>query len=354
MPSLRRLAVAASALSLLAASAAALASQPGGAPAASAAFARSVDGETGASRIDAAARAAVTWNGGSITTSTGEVVHVYVSTLLTAETPEKWAEFLVGMTHGEEIGLLTTRIATLEEVQQLCGPRALGCYFGNEMVALGELTIDGRTTPEEIVRHEYGHHVAFHRQNPPWRAIEWGPKRWASVAGVCGRVSRGEAFPGSGGRNYSLNPGEAWAETYRLMDERKAGITTATWPIISQSFFPDELGLQAAEADVLTPWSAGQRLVHRRVFGERTKKVWWIRLHTPLDGVVTLSATVPRNALHEVALVAPDRRTVIRRAQSTGLRVRQAEARVCGQRLLFIRVTQRGSLGPVSVTASTP
>jgi hypothetical protein len=354
MPSLRRVAVAASALSLLAATAAALASQPGQTASASASFARSLDGETGVSSIDPAARGAVSWNGGRITASTGEVVEVYVSSLLTAETPEKWAEFLVGLTHGEELASLTTRMAALEEVQQLCGPRALGCYFGNEMIALGETTIDGRTTPEEVVRHEYGHHIAFHRQNPPWRAIEWGPKRWATAAGVCGRVSRGEAFPGSGGRNYSLNPGEAWAETYRLMDERKAGITTAIWQIISQSFFPDELALAAAEADVVAPWTGARRLVHRRVFRQRTKKVWWIRLDTALDGALTLSATVPRSGLHEVALVAPDRRTVIRRAQSAGQRVKQAEATVCGHRSLFVRVTQRGRLGPVTVTTSAP
>ncbi len=32
------------------------------------------------------------------------------------------------------------------------------------------------------------------------------------------------------------------------MDERKAGITTATWPIITPSFFPDEAALAGGRA----------------------------------------------------------------------------------------------------------
>ena len=353
MASLRRVAVAVSALILLAALAAALSTTSHvAAPTASAPYALALDSRV--SRIDIAARAAVVWNGGPVTASTGEVVQVFVSTSLPAETPEKWAEFLVGLTHGQEIAFVTVRLATLDEVRQLCGEQALGCYFRNEIIALGEPMIDGGATPEEVVRHEYGHHVAFHRSNSPWRAIDWGPKNWASAASVCPRVVRGEAFPGNEGRNYALNPGEAWAETYRLMDERKDGITTGSWQIVSQSFFPAEPAIVAAERDILTPWTANRQLVERRVFGKSTKKVWWIPVETPLDGDLKLSATLPRNGLHEVALVAPDRRTVIKRAQWVGQRVKRTAMTVCGQRKLFVRVTQSGGLGRVTVTASTP
>jgi hypothetical protein len=346
MASLRRVAVAVSALLLLVAFLAALSSTSRAATSSSApAYARALDGQTGVSRVDVAARAAVVWNGGPVTTSTGELVRVFVSTSLPAETPEKWAEFLVGLTHGPELTLATVRLATLD---------ALGCYLRNEIIALGEPLIDGGPTPEQVVRHEYGHHVAFHRVNTPWRAIDWGPKNWASAASVCPRVLRGEAFPGNAGRNYALNPGEAWAETYRLMDERKDGITTGSWQIVSQSFFPAEPAIAAAERDVLTPWTANRRLVERRVFAKGTKKVWWIPVQTPLDGELRLSATLPRDGLHEVALVAPDRRTVIRRAQWVGQRVKRTAATVCGQRKLFVRVTQSGGLGRVTVTASTP
>jgi hypothetical protein len=311
------------------------------------------DGRPGVSNISNAARAAIAWRGGSVPASTGEPVTVFVSDGLPAETPEKWAEFLVKLTHGPELARLTTRIATLNEVRQLCGAGALGCYSRNEMVSLGEL-LEGSATPEEVVRHEYGHHIAFHRANPPWLALDWGPKHWATTANVCARDARGEVHPGDGRRNYHLNPGEAWAETYRMMDERKVGITTAKWQIVDSSFFPTEPALQAAERDVLQPWTQNQRVVHRRVFGKNTKRAWLIPMQTPLDGQLTLSATLPRNGLHEVALVSSNRRTVLRRAQWTGQRVKSTATTICGQRSFFVRVTPSGGPGRVTVTVSTP
>ena len=316
-------------------------------------LARSFDGPAGTARIDRAARSAFAWRGGPVTASTGEVVQVFVSDALPAETPEKWAEFLATLTHGPELTQLRSNIASFEEVQDLCGSRALGCYSGNEMVSLGEPAPDG-TTAEEVVRHEYGHHVAWHRLNTPWRAVDWGPKHWASSAAICSRVTRREAFPGNEGSNYAQNPGEAWAEVYRLMDERKTGITTATWPIIASSFYPDEAGLLAAERDVLQPWTTNHKSVFRRSFAEGAKKVWWISLPTPLDGDLVVNATLPRAGLHELALVAANRSTVVRRAQWVSQRVKRLTSAVCGQRALFVRVTPRGAAGRVTVTVSRP
>ncbi|HEU0245518.1 MAG TPA: hypothetical protein VFR38_00350 [Gaiellaceae bacterium] len=306
-------------------------------------------------RAERLARAAIAWRGGPITASTGETVNVLVSDALPVDTstPEGWAEFLVGLTHGPEISLLTTHIAPLDEVQELCGSRALGCYARNQMISLGE-TIPSGTTAEEVVRHEYGHHVAMHRLNSPWTAIDWGPKHWASAADVCARVTRKEAFPGDQGSNYARNPGEAWAEVYRLMDERKAGIVTANWPIITPDFYPADTALLAAERDVLQPWRSGKTTVFTRVFGKATKKVWWIPLSTPLDGDLRISATLPKGADHEVALVGRDRRRVIRRAQWVGQRLKRMAGSVCGQRALFVRVTQAGALGRVRVSVATP
>ena len=316
-------------------------------------LARAFDGQAGPARINRVALGALTWRGGPVTSSTGEVVRVFVSDSLPAETPEKWAEFLAGLTHGPELAQLTSNIASLAEVQELCGFRALGCYSGNELVSLGEPASDG-TTPEEVLRHEYGHHVAWNRLNTPWRAVDWGPKHWASAATVCPRVSRREAFPGDEGSNYAQNPGEAWAETYRLMDERKAGIATATWPIVSPSFFPDEADLQAAERDVLEPWTKSTKTVFRRTFAKTAKNPWWISLPTPLDGDLVLNATLPAAGLHEVALVGANRRTVLRKAQWIGQRTKRATASVCGQRAHFVRVTPSGRAGPVTITVSNP
>ncbi len=318
--------------------------------------ARSIDAQPGtALRADRLAAAAVTWRGGPITTSTGDVVDVFVSDALPAETvtPEYWAEFLAKLTHGSELASVTSYHAPIAEVRELCGARALGCYSRNTMVSIAEPTLDG-TTPEEVVRHEYGHHIALYRDNTPWRAIDWGPKRWATAATVCPKVTRGEAHPGDEGTNYALNPGEAWAEVYRLLEERKVGITTGSWQIIAPSFFPDDAALQAAEQDVLQPWTKGSIAGFRKTFGKRTPKVWWIPLTTPLDGNLRITAALPRGGRHEVALVGANRRTVIRRAQWAGQRAKRIDTTVCGQRSLFVRVTQSGALGRVSVSAATP
>jgi len=300
------------------------------------------------------ARLATTFRGGPITTSTGEVVDVRVSDALPAETstPEGWAEFLVHLTHGSELGQLTASIVTLDEVQEICGSRALGCYGRDQLVAPGETVVD--TSAEEVVRHEYGHHIAAHRRNDPWTAIDWGPKRWATAADVCSRVTRNEAYPGDEGTHYQLNPGEAWAEVYRLMDERKAGITTATWPIIARSFFPDADDLLAAEEDVLQPWAAPRARLYTKTFGRKTARVWWIPLTTPLDGSIRVSATVPTaGGSVDVTLVGADRKTVVRRAQWIGQRVKRLDGSICGQRSLFVRVTQKGLAGRVRVSVTT-
>ena len=299
------------------------------------------------------ARASATYRGGPITTSTGETVDVRVSDALPVETatPETWAEFFAGLIHGPELSQLTTYVVTVDEMQDVCGTQALGCYARNQLVVPGETAFD--TSPEEIARHEYGHHIAFHRSNAPWVAIDWGPKRWASAANICSRVTRKEAYPGNEGSNYARNPGEAWAEVYRLTDERRAGITTATWPIIAPSFYPDASALDAAELDVVQPWTAQRTTVFTRLFGKKTARVWWIPLSTPLDGEVRISATVPGRGVVDVALVAANRRTVVRRAQWVGQRVKRLEGSICGQRSLFVRVTETGLQGRVRVSVTT-
>jgi hypothetical protein len=344
------------AVAVLAASAAAVVRRSGGEAAAASPTLRSYASSLGervttlrASRLE---QAAVQWRGGPVTTSTGEVVTVLVSETFAPEiTPENWAEFLVQLVHGSELQQLTTYVAPLAEVQEICGARALGCYGRNRAITLGETLEDG-TTGEAVLRHEYGHHIALYRSNAPWAAIDWGPKHWASAAGVCAKVSRSEAYPGDEGENYALNPGEAWAEVYRLVAERRAGITTASWQIIAPSFYPSETMLQAAERDVLEPWTAGQTSVSRRAVARG--RVWWVPVSTPLDGSYTVTVTVPRGGQHEVVLMAGNRRTVLKRATRTGPRTRRISGTICGQRSLFVRITQKGSTGQVSVTVAKP
>jgi hypothetical protein len=298
-------------------------------------------------------QADVDWRGGPITTSTGETVTVFVSSTFgfDAVTPESWAEFLVQRVHGRELQELAMYVAPLGEVQQICGVDALGCYRRDRAVTLGETLPDG-TTAEEVIRHEYGHHIALYRSSPPWAAIDWGPKYWASAANICSRASRSEVFPGDGGLNYELNPGEGWAETYRLMDERKAGITTGNWQVVSRSLYPTEAMLQAAERDVLQPWTERRTTISRRSVAKG--RTWWFPVSTPLDGTYSIVVTLPKGGQHEVLLTASNRSTVVERAARAGARTRRMTGTVCGQRALYVKVTQRGVKGQVTVTVSKP
>jgi hypothetical protein len=354
LPTVRRLAALLAGATLVLALAAAAAQASSG-QSGTRALGRAVDGASGIhARFARLASIVPAYRGGPTVASTGETVDVRVSDAVPAEiaTPEHWAEFLTHLEHGPELAQLTVYIVTFDEMQSVCSDQALGCYIANTLIAPDETAFD--TTPEEIVRHEYGHHIAFHRLNPPWVAVDWGPKRWASTMNVCARVARSELYPGNESSQYRLNPGEAWAETYRILQERKAGDTTGSWQIVDSSFFPNDAALQAAEQDVIHPWTGPTTRTFTRVYGKKTARVWWIPLSAPLDGDYRLSATVPARGSADVALVSSNRSTVLRRAQWIGQRSKQAQGTICGQRSLFVRVTEKGLLGRVRVSVTTP
>ncbi len=301
-----------------------------------------------------AARAATTWSGGPTTASTGEVVTVYVSPSLPPElgTAQTWVEFIAGLVHGLELPKLTAYIAPLDEIAEMCGDYALGCYGSNQMAAMGETEYG--ITAAEVVRHEYGHHIAWNRLNAPWTAVNWGPKNWASTANVCRRAADGTAYPGDEGDHYVLNPGEAWAETYRLLDEQKAGATGSGWQLIDQSFRPDELALQAAERDVLEPWAASTRTTLKHRFTKKGKRVWSIPISTPRDGDLAISISLPKSGIQDVKLVDVARKATVATGLWSSTTTKRITPQVCGARSLVLRVTQRGAYGPVVVTLDKP
>ena len=190
--------------------------------------------------------------------------------------------------------------------------------------------------------------------NAPWDAIDWGPKRWASAANVCARVTRKEAYPGDEGSNYARNPGEAWAEVYRLTDERKAGITTATWPIIAPSFYPGRSPRSTRPSS--TSCSHGRRRARprsRASSARRPPRSGGYRSRLRSTAMSGSAPTVPGRGIVDVALVASNRRTIVRRAQWVSQRVKRLEGSICGQRSLFVRVTETGLQGRVRVSVTT-
>jgi hypothetical protein len=83
-------------------------------------------------------------------------------------------------------------------------------------------------------------------------------------------------------------------------------------------------------------------------------RVWWIPLSTPLDGSLAVTARLPRGGEHRVELMAANRRTMLKGGAAAGVGVRRIRTSVCGQRSVFVRVTQRGKPGLVTVVAATP
>ena len=191
---------------------------------------------------------------------------------------------------------MRAHVAPLPEVQEFCEARALGCYGANTLVSIGD-PVDG-VTAEEVMRHEYGHHVAANRQNPPWAAIDWGTKRWASAADVCTRVAGLTAFPGDEGLYYSQNPGEAFAEAYRVLNEVHGGS-----PQLLVDARRRQLHAGRAWSSRLSRTTCCGRGCRPRfeVVAGRLRagaRAWTQSIATPLDGELVLSLRMPLGAGH--------------------------------------------------------
>jgi hypothetical protein len=299
--------------------------------------------------------ATAAWSGRMYTTTGGETVSVFVAEgyLDGDAAGRRWAEFFGSLVHGSELGLFTAYVTTPTSVTEMCqNERALGCYGSSTLVIPGE-PVAG-VSPEEIARHEYGHHVAANRQNPPWRAIDWGTKRWASAAKVCARVGAGTAFPGDEDAHYEQNPGEGFAEAYRVLNEFKAGISSSAWSIVDPTYYPDRAALEALERDVLEPWTSGVTSRQRYRFAPGAKRVRTMPLATALDGDLAIVASFERGWLFDVDLLGPDGKRVLARALWSGASLKRLTYTICGERPLFLRIVRRGAPGRVVVTTTTP
>jgi hypothetical protein len=270
-----------------------------------------------------------TYWGGPVTADTGERVTIYVSNRY-AQDPamtQRWADFLAGLVHGPELEQVVVYLAPETEVQRVCGDEALACYGASRemLVAPGE-DPDTDLSAEAVITHEYGHHIAAHRANAPWPAIDYGTKRWASYERVCPRARSGELAPGAETANaYQRNPGEAFAETYRVLNEREEGVPEAPWVVVTRSLYPDMTALSLVDQDVVSPWRAPTPV---RLSGARTRT---FSVATPLDG--TLHVSVRASGATRIAILGTGPNAV----RGT----RAATATICGARTVRVRITSQ-------------
>jgi hypothetical protein len=295
-------------------------------------------------------RRATAWWGGTYTTSTGETVVIYASEAYTVDqaTNQALADFLAGLVHGSELPRLTVYVAPLTIVQTICGsPEVAGCYSPSRqiMIVPGEDIPNGPTVAQ-VVSHEYGHHIATNRLNTPWLAVDWGTKRWASYVGVCAREAAGSIFPGDEGDNYALNPGEGFAEAYRVLHELRAGATAIAWPIVDRVFYPDASALELLALDVTQPWQTLTRTTVGGSFTATGRGTRLVRFATPLDGQLRVRLRAPARARYRLELLAPTGAVVAR-----GTTVSRT---ICGQRRFSARVTRVGAPGRFTLEISKP
>lgn len=286
---------------------------------------------------------AAAWWGGTYTVTGGEQVRVFLSDTYAVDEARAryWAETLAGMVHGPELALLTAHFAPIDEVHRLCGPWAAGCYSPVDQ----SLLVPGESPPgisaESVLAHEYGHHVANNRSNPPWNGVEWGPKRWASYTRICSRERAGTAFPGRVDQ-YRLQPGEAFAEAYRVLTETRAGAVDFTWSIVDGSFRPDATALRLVYEDVVHPWQPKSRRLRGALRGGPS--TYERLVATPYDGVLTTTVTPGR---YRLRLVDPFSGRVLAQGRSV-------KHTVCGERSLLLRVVGDGRPGRFSLAITRP
>ena len=276
-----------------------------------------------------------TW-GGTVTATNGETVTIDVSTSV-PEDPAvqlEWADYMTTLLHGPELATVTVVLTTSRGVAIACGRTALACYFGNTKTLYAPFAdVEGEATARSIVAHEYGHHIARAQSNAPWPAIDWGTKRWATAMGVCAGVRGARLFPGDEGRNYLLNPGEGFAESYRLLNEQLLGLVPTAWMIVDTKLMPSQTALDALRQDVASPWAGPHVETRTGSFPKNPavkRKVFTFA--TPLDGSLAVSIKAPA-------------KTTFRTSYNPS---------ICGSRTTTVTVTRVKGQGAFTLSASIP
>lgn len=282
------------------------------------------------------------WSGGVYTTPSGETIHFYVSDSYQPNNAEnqRWTDYLGWLYHSDELSRLTVYMVKPSELPSFCGAWATACYAP----ALQAMVVPGESSAgwsiDQIVAHEYGHHLANNRINPPWDALSWGTKRWSSYANICRRAQQGTAFPGLTGATYGLTAAEAFAEAFRVTNELRVARST-TWPIVDSSFYPNAIARELIRLDAVQPW-AGISTATTSRFTSYGGRVQGFTSRAPMDGTMTVSLTTRSGPNYELQLVDRSTGDVIDKASTVQGRA-SFTVTLCGQRSLVVRIRRNNS-----------
>jgi len=260
-----------------------------------------------------------------------------------AADPQQIANFLGTLPHGFEMELLTVQLDTPSQIEFDCGFGAQACYYSSE----NKIVLNGNATPspdgasrEYVLAHEYGHHIARHRESPPPfpAAIDWGTARWSSYEHVCQRSRAGALFPGNEGLHYFRDPGEAFAESFARLRFPDSGVP---WRWVS-ALEPDADALEAIREDTADPWRGRRAIKLRGRVPPRRDGPAVRTFGTPLDGTVSLRPA--SRPLYDLSLLNPAGRVL--RTSRHGFSLRhQVNYTVCGQSRLRVAIRSSHRVG---------
>ena len=184
-----------------------------------------------------------------------------------------------------------------------------------------------------VIAHEYGHHVANHRRNPPFvPTVSYGTKRWGTHERVCPGTAPGPLLPGQSGQPLLPEPRRGLRRGIRLQPLPGGWVVTWNW---DESLRPDAGAYAAIRADVMRPWLRRARLVSTGTVGMRRHAVTR-KLATPLDGDVSLKLRGEPGAQLDL-LVRNGRGRLLATAAHFGANER-LQIPVCGQRALRVTI----------------
>lgn len=282
--------------------------------------------------------------GGQTTASDGETVNVFFSDTFPVDPAQQlaWANFMTSLIHGSELGTVSIHLEQPAEVARNCGVNALACYSPSTFSIYApavDPAID--VSAKGVLIHEYGHHIAAARANPPFESEDYGTKRWATYENVCARTRAGDLFPGAEDqRFYTLNPGEAFAEAYRVLNEQRLNLPLEAWSIVSTSLQPDATALSLLESDVTTPWTADTVTPFTAKLSSKVRAVKFV-VKTPLDGTIGVRSHKTGKTEVNVALVVKNKTAKSKTFTSTSSSI---SSTVCGARLYYVRAKLMGKI----------